>query len=115
MRQCPANMDNSKKGIALRENQGATVSFNSERYTQIQRFAMDLVTQQCVPFHVNFLSGQQTSRAALQEEIAGMGGGTSPTSFGALPVTVLVRLRDRKGSSRLLIAVSHIHSTQRLP
>lgn len=56
-----------------------------------------------------------TSRTALQEERAGVGGGTSHTGFGALPVTVPVRLRHRKGSSRLLLTVSHIHSTECYP
>lgn len=49
---------------------------------------------------------QQTGMAALQEKRAEMGGGTSHAGFGALPVTVPARLRDRKSSSRLLLAES---------
>lgn len=93
-------MDNSRKGIALRKKQGATVSFKSERYTQIQRFAVDLSHPAVCPFPCQLpLWLQWTSRAALQDERAGMGGGTSPTGFGALPVTVPVRLLQAPDSS----------------
>lgn len=105
----------SRKRIVLGKKQGATDSFNSERHTQIQRFAVDLITQQCVPFHVNILCG--CSRKAGQPCRKKEQEWAEELLTQALEhCQSLCQLSwGRKGSSRLLLALSHIHSTEWLP
>lgn len=94
----------------LGKKQGATFSLNSERHTHTDS---EVCCRLKSPSSVSlFMSASSAAAVDKQGSPEGRKSRNGWRNFSLrLPVTVPVRLRDRKGS-RLLFAVSRIHHTE---